>query len=103
VIPPIPYQYTISFIGLIINNQENFSKYTILKQRISIISIDQMPTYLVIKKSTLYAGIKLLNSLPSSMTILKNDKAQIKVALRKYLHTHSFYSADEFCMCNNNL
>ena len=30
------------------------------------------------------------------MTILKNDKAKFKAALTIYLHTHSFYSVDEF-------
>jgi hypothetical protein len=35
-------------------------------------------------------------SLPLSLTIRKNEKAKFKVALRKYLNTHSFYSADEF-------
>jgi len=27
--------------------------------------------------------------------MLKNEKAQFKVALRKYLNTHSFYSVDD--------
>jgi len=51
------------------------------------------------QKSTLYAGIKIVNSLPPSVTILNNDKAKFKVGLRKYLHTHSFYSVDKFFMC----
>jgi len=32
--------------------------------------------------------------LPPSLTILKNDKAKFKTALRKYLNTHSFYPVD---------
>jgi hypothetical protein len=28
--------------------------------------------------------------------MLKNEKAQFKVALRKYLNTYSFYSVDDF-------
>jgi hypothetical protein len=35
------------------------------------------------QKSKFYAGIKLFNSLPHSLTIPKNEKAPIKVALRK--------------------
>ena len=31
-------------------------------------------------------------------SILKNEKAKFKVALRKYLNTHSFYSVDECFM-----
>ena len=45
------------------------------------------------QKSTFYAGIKFFNSLPPSLTILENNKAKFKAALRKYLHTHP---ADEF-------
>jgi hypothetical protein len=40
-----------------------------------------MPTYHVVKKRTFNAGIKIYNSLPSSLTILKNEKAKFRVAL----------------------
>jgi hypothetical protein len=48
------------------------------------------------QKSTFYAGIKIFNSLPCSLIILKNEKAKFKLALRKYLNTHSFHSVDTF-------
>ena len=53
------------------------------------------------QKRTYYAGIKIVNSLPPSAIILKNDKAKFKTALRKYLHTHFFYSVDELFMCKD--
>ena len=31
----------------------------------------------------------------------RNEKAKFKVALQKYLNTHSFYSVDGFCMCKD--
>jgi hypothetical protein len=31
-----------------------------------------------------------------------NEKAQYKVALRRHLDTHGFYSADEFIMFENH-
>jgi hypothetical protein len=34
---------------------------------------------------------------------LKNEKAQFKAALRRYLNAHSFYSVDEFLMSTVNL
>ena len=52
------------------------------------------PSYF--QRRTICGGIKIFNSLPPSTTILKNDKAKLIAALRKYLHTHSFYSVDEF-------
>ena len=44
------------------------------------------------KKRTFYAGIKIFNSLPPSLTILKNDKAKFQAAFRKFLHIHFSYS-----------
>jgi hypothetical protein len=73
----------------------------ILKHGISTIFTEQMPTYLCFQQSTLYAGIKIFSSLPCSLTILMNDKAKFKAALRKYLNTHSYYSADKFFMCKD--
>jgi len=37
------------------------------------------------------------------VTVLKIDKAKFKAALRKYLHTHSFYPVDEYFMCKVEL
>jgi hypothetical protein len=53
------------------------------------------------QKSAYYAGINIFNSLPSSLTSLINEKAQFKVALKRYLITHSFYSVDEFLIFTN--
>ena len=54
---------------------------------------------------------------PPRVTILKNDKAKFKAALRKYLHTHTHtythththththivYPADEFFVCKDGV
>jgi hypothetical protein len=88
-------------MNVIVNNEENFQTldvYTVLMQGISTIFIDQMPTYLVFKKSILYAGIRIFNSLPCSVTILKNEKAKCKVSLIKYLNPRLFYSVVELCV-----
>ena len=61
-----------------------------------------MPNYLVFKKGTFFAGLKIFNILPPSVTILKKDKAKFKAALRKYLNTHSFYCVDEFFVCKDD-
>lgn len=47
-------------------------------------------------KCVFYAGIRILNSLPHSLSSLMNDKANFKVELKKYLNTNSFYSVNEF-------
>ena len=55
-----------------------------------------MWTYIVFKKSTFYAGIKTSNSLLPNVKGFMCDKAKCKADFRKYLNTHSSYSADEF-------
>jgi hypothetical protein len=41
---------------------------------------------------------ELCNRVPPNVSVLMCDKWKFKSALRKYLNTHSFYSADEFFM-----
>ena len=55
------------------------------------------------QKRTFYVGIKIFNSLPNSQTVLKNEKAKFKAAVRKDPNTHSFYPVDEFFMCKDDL
>jgi len=39
-----------------------------------------------------------------AVTFLKNDEAKFKAASKNtYIHTHSFYSTDEFFMCTEDL
>ena len=52
------------------------------------------------KKSTLYAGIKQLISLPRSLKILTSEKATFKAAPRKYINTLSFSPVDVRFMSN---
>jgi len=52
-------------------------------------------------KSAYYVGIKIFNSLLTNLRSLMNKKAQFKVALKRYLNTHSFYSVEEVLMFKN--
>jgi hypothetical protein len=41
------------------------------------------------QKSTVYGGVKIFNTLPPRVEIVKNDMAKFKTALRKnYIHIH---------------
>jgi len=63
---------------------------TLLIEGMNTILIDQMSTYVVLKKYIL-GDIKIFNNLPRNVAKLKTEKA---VALRKYLSTHPFYPVD---------
>jgi hypothetical protein len=43
------------------------------------------------------------DSLQRSLTNLRNENAQFKVALRGYLNAQSFYSVGEFFMCTDDV
>jgi hypothetical protein len=49
-----------------------------------------------------YADIKIFSSLPSNLRSLMNKQTQFKVALKRYLNTHSFYSVEEFLTFRND-
>jgi hypothetical protein len=95
----LPRQFTLSLINSTIDKQEYFqtnpsiknintrNKHHFYRPNVNISSF---------QKSKFYAGIKIFNTLPSSMTVLKNHKTKFKAALRKYLYTQLFYSVREF-------
>jgi len=81
-------------MNFIINNQEN------LKTNLSTHNTNMRNKYHLdrpkaklscFQKSTYYTGIKIFNSLPCRLTIIKKGEAKFKVAVLKYLNTHSFY------------
>jgi hypothetical protein len=48
------------------------------------------------QKGAYYAGIRIFKSLPPSLKTISDKKEKFKVALKRYLNTHTFYSVDEF-------
>jgi len=88
-----------SLMNFIIKNQEifltNSSTHNInTRNKHDLHRPNANPT--CFQKSTFYAGIKNFNNLPPSVTVLKNKLEKFKPTLRKYLHTHCFYSVDDF-------
>ena len=85
------------------DHQEVFEEntpFTILIQGINNNFIDPMPTYLVFKR--VLSMLAILEILPSSVKILKNDKAKFAAALRKYRHT-IIRNFRLLTMCKNHL
>ena len=103
---PFPWQCIHSLMNCIINNQEifqiNSSIHNINTRNKRQLSSPNANLH-CFQKSTSNPAIKIFYSLPSSVKILKNDKAQFKAALTKYLPTHSHYSVDKIFVCNIDL
>ena len=97
----VPCQYIHSLLNFIIYYQKNFQTNSSIRNintRNKHHLRSQNGNLSCLQKSAFCAGIKLFNSLPPGVTILRNDKAKFKVGFTKYLHTHFFYSVDEFCV-----
>jgi len=97
--------HILSLMDSIINKHENLKQIhlcTIATQGMKKIFKDQMPTCLIFKKVYLVLVSKF-STVYHTVNILKNDKAKFKAVLRKFLHTHSFYSVDKCFTCKDDL
>jgi len=50
----------------------------------------------VFQKGVRYSGIKIFNRLPLTIKQLSHDIPKFKVALKRFLLTHSFYTLEEY-------
>ena len=55
------------------------------------------------QKGASYSGIRIFNNLPQSITSLRTDKPQFKVALKNLSYAHSFYYVDESFACTGDM
>jgi len=79
---PALCQYILSLKYFIIHNQETF--YTNSSIHNTGNHHLRPNANLSCFQSTIYAGMKIFNRIPPSVTILKYDKGKFKAALRKY-------------------
>jgi hypothetical protein len=89
----LPCEYIFSLINIIITNQKCFQTNSALHS-VNTRNKNHLLRPIVdlscFQKSAYYAGIKIFNTLPSSLKSLMNEKPQFKVVLKRYLiHTHS--------------
>jgi hypothetical protein len=101
----LPCEYIFSLMIFIARNQEMFptnSHIHTVNTRDKNQLHRPIPNLSCFQKSAYYAGIKIFHSLPWNLTTLIHKQVQFKVALKKYLSTHSFYSVDEFILSNNS-
>jgi hypothetical protein len=105
-IPPVRCQYILTLMNFINTDQENFQTNSSIhnintRNKHHLHSPNANPS--CFRKNTIYAGIKIFNSLQPSLPNIKNDKAKLIEAIGEYLNTHTFYSVDEFFICENDI
>jgi hypothetical protein len=96
---PIPCVYLLSLMTFVVNNCDKFlinnSIYTIGTRNNDHFHVP-VSRLLYYQRGVYYSGIKLFNVLPNSVSMLRTDKNQFKIALKRYLLRITFYSIDEF-------
>ena len=50
----------------------------------------------IYQKGAYYSGIKIFNKLPLEIKNVACNQKKFKIALKKFLHTHSFYTLEEY-------
>ena len=55
------------------------------------------------KNGAYYTGIKIFNCLPTHIKNLSHNANQFKLALRNFLHHHSFCTLEEYFNTSSNL
>jgi hypothetical protein len=96
---PVPCLYIFSLKMFFVNSPNNFQTNSALHS-IDTRYKNQLHRGIVnlscMQKGVTYSAIKIYNNLPSDISRLQNDKSEFKLALRKYVITHTFYSLEEF-------
>jgi len=91
----VPSQYIYTLPSFLIGNQETFQTNS------SVHSINTRNKHHLhrpvanlscFQKGATYSGIRIFNNSPQNITSLKNEKPQLKEALKNFLYTHYFYS-----------
>jgi hypothetical protein len=99
-----PCEYIFIWMNFVVSNKERFQTNSPIRSvntRHREHLHRQIGNFSCFQKSAYNAGIKTFNSLPSNLRRPVNRKSQFKVALKRYLNTHSFYSVEEFLMLKN--
>jgi len=50
----------------------------------------------IYQKGAYYSGIKIFNNLPLEIKNIADNQNKFKIALKKFLHTYSFYTIEEY-------
>jgi hypothetical protein len=103
---PLMSQYIFTLLLFIVNNKTLFQTNSEIHSINSRNNYDfhrplvNLTTY---KNGTHYSGINMFNNyLPTHIKILSHNVNQFRLALRDFLHLHSFYTLEDYFNSNSN-
>ena len=96
---PFVSQYILSLMPFVLKkkhlftlNSENHTKST--RQFNNFYHL--ITNFTVYQRAVHYMGIKIFNSLPPYIKDISNIVKNFEICLKQFLHTHSFYSTEEY-------
>jgi len=96
---PLSSQYIFSLLLFVVNNRDYFVSNTVYHnintRRKNDLHLPQV-SQAMYQKEVYYPGIKIFNGLPKAIKDISRRPKKLIIALKHFLHTHSFYSLDEF-------
>jgi len=96
---PLASQYIFSLQLFVVNNMNYFIPNSVFYDSNTRHRNDlHLPqtTLAMYKKAVYYLGINVLNGLSRALKDISSKPGKFKIALRKFLETHSFYSLDDY-------
>ena len=96
---PLTSQYIFSLLIFVVNKRNYFTPNSVIYDSNTRHRNDlHLPqaTLAMYQRGVYYSGIKVFNSLPRALKDISSKPGKFKIALRKFLQKHSFYSLDEF-------
>jgi len=100
VILPLMSQYIFSLLLFIVNNKDLFQMNSEIHSINFSSTIHQFDK---IQNGTCYTGIKVFNHLSTHIKNLSHNVNQFRLALRDFLHFHSFCYLEEYFNSSSNL
>jgi len=96
---PLTSQYILSLLMFIVQNENFFStnneNHNLDTRQRNNLHLHQ--ANLTIYQNGAYcSGIKIFNNLPSETENVAGNQKKLKIALKKFLYTYSFYTMEEY-------
>jgi hypothetical protein len=96
---PIQSQYIYSILLFLTKNKDQFLSNLQIHKTNKRQTLDlYIPTanLTIHQNGVYYSGIKIYNQVPTAIKDLSDDKNKFKLAFKRYLLHHSFYSLEEY-------
>ena len=96
---PLQSQYILSLLMFVVKNKDLFKTNSDIHSFNTRFNHDlhiPIANLAVFQKGVRYSGIKVYNHLPLTLKELSHDIPKFKVALKRFLLTHFFYTLEEY-------